>query len=69
MATTYVMGGVTEEYGAMAGWKLASGSGKSHRKAVSRVPFYTMNLKRSQTSLKLRFAERNQRTTGTAEIL
>jgi hypothetical protein len=65
----HVIGEVTEEYVAMAGWKLASGSEKSHRKAVSRAPFYTMNHKRSQPSSNLRLAERNQRTTGTADRL
>jgi len=69
MATTHVMVGVTDEYGAMAGWKMAGGSGKSHRKAVSRDPFYTMKLKRSQPILNLRLAERNQSPTGAAESL
>jgi hypothetical protein len=40
------MGGVTEEYGAMVGWELAGGRGKSHRKASSRSHFYTLNPKR-----------------------
>jgi hypothetical protein len=61
MATTH-MRGVNEEYGAMAEWRLADGSGESHRKAFSRAPFNTMNLKRSEPSLILQLSTKKPAT-------